>query len=47
MKAVLKPRSGFGHEAGGVDAAVSQTAAAGEMSLKLFAVSPLEGNICE
>lgn len=47
MKAVLKPWGGFGHEAGGVDAAVSQTAAAGEMSLELFTVSPLEENICK
>lgn len=42
MKAVLKPRSGFGHEARGVDTAVSQAAAVGELNLEFFPVFPLE-----
>ena len=42
MKAVLKPRRGFGHEGRGVDAAFSQAAAVGELSLEFFPVFPLE-----
>lgn len=43
MKAVLNPGSGFGHEAGGVDAAVSQASTIRKMSLEFLSVSSVEG----
>lgn len=46
MKAVLNPGSGFGHEAGGVDAAVPQTSTIRKMSLEFLPVSSVEDNTC-
>ncbi len=46
LEAVLEPGSRFGHEAGGVDAAVPQAAAIGEMSLEFFPVSSEEESRC-
>lgn len=39
LKAVLKSGGRFGHEAGGIDGAVSEAAAVGEMSLEFLPVS--------
>lgn len=47
LEAVLEAGSRFGHEAGGVDAAVPQAAAVGEMSLEFFPVSSGKGDRLE
>ena len=47
LETVLEAGSRFGHEAGGVDAAVPQAAAVGEMSLEFFPVSSGKGDRLE
>lgn len=46
LKAVLESGSRFGHEARGVDTAVPQGAAIGEVSLEFLPVSPGEESRC-